>query len=337
MPPGFTERFADRLDANSAYDVSEAADRDWVRAGEVAVAPGNHHLEVARNVNGALRLRLDDGKRVHGVRPSIDVTMESAAERVSDALCGIVLTGMGRDGAAGIEAIKAPAVGPSHRTRRRVRSLASPVRQSKRAVSIRSRPQTASPRRSSTRSRRTVRTMSDYLTDFVQESEERITELNNALLTLEREPDDEEAMENIFRIAHTLKGNCGAMGLESASDLAHAIEDLLDAVRRDELDVTASLMDVVFDAVDELETMIGEVAETGEIRTDPSATIESLRDHLPMLTGRTRESNRRRRTKSTTSVPGSSRRPTTVTTSISPASRSHRKRASTTGNWSSMH
>ncbi|WP_049900483.1 chemotaxis-specific protein-glutamate methyltransferase CheB [Natrinema sp. J7-1] len=107
MPPGFTERFAARLDANSAYDVSEAADRDWVRAGEVAVAPGNHHLEVARNVNGALRLRLDDGTRVHGVRPSIDVTMKSAADRVSDALCGIVLTGMGRDGAAGIEAIKA--------------------------------------------------------------------------------------------------------------------------------------------------------------------------------------------------------------------------------------
>lgn len=122
--------------------------------------------------------------------------------------------------------------------------------------------------------------MSDYLTDFVQESEERITELNNALLTLEREPDDEEAMENIFRIAHTLKGNCGAMGLKSASDLAHAIEDLLDAVRRDDLEVTAELMDVVFDAVDELETMVDEVAETGEIETDPSATIEALRDHL---------------------------------------------------------
>ncbi|WP_222919428.1 chemotaxis protein CheA [Natrinema sp. SYSU A 869] len=122
--------------------------------------------------------------------------------------------------------------------------------------------------------------MSDYLTDFVQESEERITELNNALLTFEREPDDEEAMENIFRIAHTLKGNCGALGLETASDLAHAIEDLLDAVRRDDLEVTAELMDVVFDAVDELETMIDEVAETGEIETDPSATIEALRNHL---------------------------------------------------------
>ena len=122
--------------------------------------------------------------------------------------------------------------------------------------------------------------MSDYLTDFVQESEERITELNNALLTLERDPTDDDAMENIFRVAHTLKGNCGAMGLESASDLAHAIEDLLDAVRRDELEVTPELMDVIFDAVDELETMVDEVSADGEIDTDPTATIEALREHL---------------------------------------------------------
>ncbi|WP_436347615.1 Hpt domain-containing protein [Natronorubrum sp. FCH18a] len=122
--------------------------------------------------------------------------------------------------------------------------------------------------------------MSDYLTDFVQESEERITELNNALLTLERDPTDDDAMENIFRVAHTLKGNCGAMGLESASDLAHAIEDLLDAVRQDELEVTPELMDVIFDAVDELETMIDEVSANGEIDTDPTATIEALREHL---------------------------------------------------------
>ncbi|SDD37083.1 chemotaxis protein CheA [Natrinema hispanicum] len=122
--------------------------------------------------------------------------------------------------------------------------------------------------------------MTEYLTEFVQESEERITELNNALLTLERDPDDEAAMENIFRIAHTLKGNCGAMGLEPASDLAHAIEDILDAVRGDDLEVSPGLMDDVFDAVDELETMVDEVATTGEIETDPSATIAALRSRL---------------------------------------------------------
>lgn len=106
MPPGFTDRLAGRLDARSPYDVTEAADRDRLRPGEAAVAPGDSHLEVVSNVGDALRLGLDDGERVHGVRPAIDVTMNSAAERVSDPLCGVVLTGMGRDGAAGIEAIK---------------------------------------------------------------------------------------------------------------------------------------------------------------------------------------------------------------------------------------
>ncbi len=122
--------------------------------------------------------------------------------------------------------------------------------------------------------------MTDYVTDFVQESNEQITELNNALLTLEREPDNDEAMENIFRIAHTLKGNCGAMGLEAASNLAHALEDVLDAVRSGPLDVSPELMDIVFDAVDELDAMIDELEATGEIETDPSATIDALRDPI---------------------------------------------------------
>ncbi|ELY47707.1 chemotaxis protein CheA [Natronorubrum bangense JCM 10635] len=129
-----------------------------------------------------------------------------------------------------------------------------------------------------------VRPMTDYLTDFVQESEERITELNNALLTFEREPTNDEAMESIFRVAHTLKSNCGAMGLDAASDLAHAIEDLLDAVRTDDLEVTPELMDVIFEGVDELETLLDEVAATGETETDPSATIEALREHLDSQT-----------------------------------------------------
>ncbi|WP_440769724.1 chemotaxis-specific protein-glutamate methyltransferase CheB [Natronorubrum sp. DTA28] len=106
MPEGFTERFAERLDRLSEYDVREASDGELVRAGEAAIAPGDAHLEVANNVGGRLRVRLDDGERIHGVRPAIDVTMQSAAETAVDPLCGVVLTGMGRDGAAGIESIK---------------------------------------------------------------------------------------------------------------------------------------------------------------------------------------------------------------------------------------
>ncbi|WP_435318104.1 Hpt domain-containing protein [Haloarchaeobius sp. TZWSO28] len=119
--------------------------------------------------------------------------------------------------------------------------------------------------------------MDEYLRDFVQESEENITELNNALLELERSPDDDEAMGRIFRMAHTLKGNAGAMGFEDASNLAHAIEDLLEAVRSGQVEVTPELMDVIFAGVDELETMLDDIRAYGEIRTDASETIDTLR------------------------------------------------------------
>ncbi|WP_267639251.1 Hpt domain-containing protein [Haloarchaeobius amylolyticus] len=127
--------------------------------------------------------------------------------------------------------------------------------------------------------------MDEYLRDFVQESEENITELNNALLELERDPDDDEAMGRIFRMAHTLKGNAGAMGFEEASNLAHAIEDLLEAVRSGEVDVTPELMDEVFAGVDELETMLDDLRTYGEIRTDASDTIERLREVKEAETG----------------------------------------------------
>ena len=125
--------------------------------------------------------------------------------------------------------------------------------------------------------------MSEYLSEFAQDSQEQITTLNNSLLTLERSPDDEEALRRIFRAAHTLKGNCGAMGLTEASDVAHAIEDLLEVVRAGKTEVTAALMDTIFDGVDELETMIEEAGTDGEIRTDPSETIEELRAQIETL------------------------------------------------------
>ncbi|MFC4406204.1 ATP-binding protein [Haloarchaeobius iranensis] len=127
--------------------------------------------------------------------------------------------------------------------------------------------------------------MDEYQRDFVQESEENITELNNALLELERDPTDDAAMDRIFRMAHTLKGNSGAMGFERASNLAHAIEDLLEVVRSGQIDVTADLMDEIFAGVDELETMVDEVRAYGEIRTDPSETIETIREVQEAATG----------------------------------------------------
>ncbi len=122
--------------------------------------------------------------------------------------------------------------------------------------------------------------MDEYIQDFIRESEENITELNNSLLELEDDPDDEEAMDSIFRTAHTLKGNFAAMGFQDASNLAHAIEDLLDEIRQSRMDVTPEVMDNVFAGVDTIEDILGEIEAHGESKTDPSETIRDIRETL---------------------------------------------------------
>ena len=113
--------------------------------------------------------------------------------------------------------------------------------------------------------------------EFITESEENITQLNNALLELESNPDDEEAIDDIFRQAHTLKGNFGAMGFEGASTVAHAVEDLLDAVRNGEIDVTPERMDLVFDGMDEILDILHDIEEHGESQRDPSDLVAEIR------------------------------------------------------------
>jgi two-component system chemotaxis sensor kinase CheA len=113
---------------------------------------------------------------------------------------------------------------------------------------------------------------------FITESEESITQLNNSLLTLESNPDDEEAIDDIFRRAHTLKGNFGAMGFDAAATIAHAIEDLLDEVRQGDLEVTPERMDLVFEGVDLIVDVLHDIEENGESDVDPEATVSALRD-----------------------------------------------------------
>jgi len=123
--------------------------------------------------------------------------------------------------------------------------------------------------------------MSDrYLDAFVEESKEEIRTLNNSLLALESDPDDEAAMDQIFRTAHTLKGNFAAMGFDAASELAHAIEDLLDAMRADELAVTPEVMDLVFAGVDRIETIVGEIEADGRADSETESLVAELRGVL---------------------------------------------------------
>jgi two-component system chemotaxis response regulator CheB len=106
MPEGFTAPFADRLDATCAVRVAEARDGDRPERGVALIAPGGaRHMRLQR-VRGGLAVRLEDGPPVNYSRPAVDVLFLSVAEVHGRHVSAAILTGMGRDGAAGLAAIR---------------------------------------------------------------------------------------------------------------------------------------------------------------------------------------------------------------------------------------
>jgi two-component system, chemotaxis family, sensor kinase CheA len=114
----------------------------------------------------------------------------------------------------------------------------------------------------------------DELELFVTEAEENIANLENGLLKLEREGDAALVAE-LFRYAHTLKGSAGAAGLVEMSQLAHAMENLLDEVRNGKRNVTSELVDTLLECVDVLRVMVLALRD-GEKQPDPSLLVRKL-------------------------------------------------------------
>jgi len=106
MPEGFTEMFARRLDECCAVDVQEARSGDLLIAGRVLICPGNRHIMVRRMPRGDMAV-LSDGPPVNGHRPSANVLFNSVAQEFALTSIGVLMTGMGDDGAEGLGAIKA--------------------------------------------------------------------------------------------------------------------------------------------------------------------------------------------------------------------------------------
>jgi len=106
MPEGFTEMFARRLDECCALEVHEARSGDLLVAGRVLICPGNRHMMVRRMPRGDMAV-LSDGPPVNGHRPSANVLFHSVAQEFALTAVGVIMTGMGDDGAEGLGAIKA--------------------------------------------------------------------------------------------------------------------------------------------------------------------------------------------------------------------------------------
>jgi two-component system chemotaxis response regulator CheB len=106
MPVHFTKPLAWRLDSLAQLSVREAEAGDVLRPNHVLIAPGGRHLQLRRTGN-LVKVVLRDGAPVSGHKPSVDVMMKSAAEIFGPRLLGVIMTGMGRDGADGCGAIRA--------------------------------------------------------------------------------------------------------------------------------------------------------------------------------------------------------------------------------------
>lgn len=105
MPPGFTKMYADRLDKSCALNVKEAQTGDVIKTGQVLIAPGDKQMTVVKT-GANYTVKCQAGPKVSGHCPSVDVLFKSMAENVRCRMAGIIMTGMGSDGANGLLAMK---------------------------------------------------------------------------------------------------------------------------------------------------------------------------------------------------------------------------------------
>ena len=123
--------------------------------------------------------------------------------------------------------------------------------------------------------------VSQYLEIFIEETKEHLQSLNQHLLILEREPENEETINEIFRAAHSLKGMAGTMGYKRMQRLTHDMENVFSEIRNGKMKVTSTLVDVLFKGLDALETYLGNIqSEANEGENDNEDIINALNDIL---------------------------------------------------------
>jgi len=124
--------------------------------------------------------------------------------------------------------------------------------------------------------------VTQYMELFIEESKEQLQMLNQFLLEIESDPHSLHGINEIFRVAHTLKGMAGTMGFKSITSLTHAMENALDAIKSQKLKPARNVTDILFECLDVLESLIENVINTG---SDNGIDIKMLISGLDSLTG----------------------------------------------------
>lgn len=123
--------------------------------------------------------------------------------------------------------------------------------------------------------------VSQYLGIFLDETDEHLQSLNEQIMTLENEPENQDCINEIFRIAHTIKGMAGTMGYKRMQNLTHDMENVFSAVRDGTIKVEEHMIDVLFKCLDALETYAKTIRETSDEGTEDNASlIKELNDIL---------------------------------------------------------
>ena len=123
--------------------------------------------------------------------------------------------------------------------------------------------------------------INQYIDVFVEEAKEHLQSLNDSLLELEKDITNQSFINEIFRIAHTLKGMAGTMGFENMANLTHEMENVLDAVRSEKIILNENIIDIIFECFDVLDYSINVIATTGkEDNNDYGLLIDKLKNIL---------------------------------------------------------
>lgn len=122
--------------------------------------------------------------------------------------------------------------------------------------------------------------ISQYMEIFIEESQEHLQSLNQSLLGLESRPDDMKLLNEIFRVAHTLKGMAGTMGFTTMMNLTHEMENVLDAIRNGRIKVNSHIIDILFECLDYLERSVNMISNNSK---EDESNIDYLKDKLTLL------------------------------------------------------